>query len=210
MQAKINFPELYKKLFSEYGPQGWWPIKGEYKAREKLKEEERIEICIGAILTQNTAWKNAAKAVEKLRVQKLLSLNRLSNINEKKLAKIIQNSGYFNQKAKKLQLFCKHALKHGTVSKLLEQPNAREELLSIWGIGPETADSMLLYAGQKPVFVIDAYTKRIMSKLGVCKADISYNELQEMFHKNLPKNHELFNEYHALLVEHAKRSRKLK
>lgn len=197
--------QIYRKLLSLHGPQGWWPIKGEYKAREELNEEDCVEICVGAILTQNTSWKNAAKALEKLRAQKLLSLKRIANIEEKKLSKLIQNSGYFNQKTKKLKIFCKYVLeKYGTLAKLFEQPNAREELLSLWGIGPETADSMLLYAGQKPVFVIDAYTKRIMARLGFCKADVSYNELQGLFHKNLPREHKLFNEYHALLVEHAK------
>lgn len=168
-----------------------------------------LEICVGAILTQNTNWRNAEKALNNLFANNALSLDSLANIRRQKLAKLIRSSGYYNQKAERLQLFAGNVLAmHGSVSKMLKQDTqtARQELLSLKGIGPETADSMLLYAGRKPVFVVDTYTKRFCSKIGMCKKDIDYHELQTKFHKSLPKDHKLFNEYHALIVHAGKRS----
>ena len=197
------FFKIYEKLLYRHGKQGWWPIKGEYKPR-KLSEKDRLEICIGAILTQNTSWKNVEKAIQELYAHKLIDLKRLLSIDENQLAKFIRSSGYYRQKAKKLKIFAKHVLKYDSLSNFFKRKNLREELLLLWGIGPETADSIILYAAEKPVFVVDAYTKRIMSRFGVCKPDVEYHKLQDFFHKHLPRSHKLFNEYHALLVEHAK------
>ncbi|MBU4502694.1 MAG: hypothetical protein KKA79_08910, partial [Nanoarchaeota archaeon] len=162
-------------------------------SKRKRTPEEQFEICIGAILTQSTSWKNVEKALLALKTSGLLNKEKLQSVNLAKLARTIKPAGYFNQKAKKIKSFVKYK---GKIT--------REELLIIWGCGPETVDSILLYAYNKPVFVIDAYTKRIMSRLGLCDKNISYEELQDMFHKNLRKDYYLFNEFHALFVEHAK------
>lgn len=194
---------IYDILYKNYGPQGWWPLTERYKfipehkGKKPSTKQRKFEIIIGAILTQNTAWKNVEKALVELNKRKLLDVNKLKSLPAKKLGEIIRSSGYYNQKAKKIK----------AMIKFLEskKPVTRENLLSIWGVGPETADSILLYAYNKLFFVIDTYTKRIFIRLGLAKENISYNELQEMFHKNLGKDVELFKEYHALLVEHAKR-----
>ncbi|HLD05369.1 MAG TPA: hypothetical protein VJG90_06635 [Candidatus Nanoarchaeia archaeon] len=195
---------VYKTLLKAYGSQGWWPLL--YR-REKpgfdqdgyhpKNEQQRFEIILGAILTQNTSWKNVEKSMRLLQEKELLSLEKLDKVPLKRLATLIKSSGYFNQKAKKIQAMIRF-LKS-------KQPTTRENLLSIWGVGPETADSILLYAYRQPIFVIDAYTKRIFSRIGLCKDDVRYEELQQMFHKGLENNSPLFNEYHALIVEHAKR-----
>ena len=198
------FLKIYQALLDRYGKQGWWPVKGKYHPG-KLSEQDKLEICIGAILAQNTSWKNVEKAIKELHAHKLIDLKKLAEIDEKKLALFIKSSGYYRQKAKKLKIFARHVLKDGSLSDFFKRKKLREELLSLWGIGPETADSIMLYAANKPVFVIDAYTKRIMSRLGACKNDVDYHELQLLFHKKLPLNQELFNEYHALLVELAKK-----
>lgn len=196
---------IYNKLLHAFGPQYWWPIKGEYKHR-KLSEKDRLEICIGAILTQNTSWKNVEKAIENLHKNNLIDLKKLAVIDEKKLANLIKCSGYYRQKSRKLKIFAKTVLKFGSLKNFFETKDLRGQLLSIWGVGPETADSIILYAAERPSFVIDSYTKRIMSRFGVCKTDVDYHELQDYFHARLVKNHRLFNEYHALLVELAKKN----
>ncbi len=207
----MRIKQLYNHLLSKHGVQGWWPTRGRgyhpsNKSR-KLSEQEMLEICVGAILTQNTAWKNVEKALDNLFSANAMSLSRLSSMPRQKLAKLIRSSGYYNQKAERLQLFARHVLsEHGSFSRMFRkdlQP-LREELLALKGVGPETADSMLLYAGRKPVFVVDAYTKRICSRLGICEADVEYHELQEKFHSTLPKDAEIFNEFHALLVQEGK------
>ncbi|MCX6708446.1 MAG: endonuclease III domain-containing protein [Candidatus Woesearchaeota archaeon] len=196
---------IFNKLLNAFGPQNWWPIKGEYRQR-KLSEADRLEVCIGAILTQNTSWKNVEQALDNLHKYDLMDLKKLASIDEKKLANLIRCSGYYRQKAKKLKIFAQCILESGSLKDFFEKKNLRDELLSVWGIGPETADSIMLYAAEKPIFVIDAYTKRIMSRFGVCKSDVDYHVLQGYFHKKLEKNHKLFNEYHALFVEIAKRN----
>ena len=196
---------IFNKLLNAFGPQNWWPIKGEYK-QKNLSEADRLEVCIGAILTQNTSWKNVEQALDNLHKNRLIDLKKLANIKESALADLIKCSGYYRQKAKKLRIFAKHALESGSLNDFFEKKNLRDELLSVWGIGPETADSIMLYAAEKPIFVIDAYTKRIMSRFGVCKSDVDYHVLQGYFHKRLPRDEKLFNEYHALFVELAKRN----
>ena len=183
-----NVLKIYDLLYKEYGSQRWWPVSS---------SNSEFEIIVGAILTQNTNWKNVEKSIKNLKDNNLLDKNSIKNINIAKLAALIRSSGYYKQKAKKLKEFVSF---EGEIN--------RENLLNIWGIGPETADSILLYAYNKPVFVIDAYTKRIFSRLGIKLND--YDEYQEYFHKNLPKDYKLFNEYHALLVELAKKHCKTK
>lgn len=180
--------KIYELLFERFGKQEWWPTQSSNK---------QFEVCVGAILTQNTSWTNVEKAIKNLEENNLLGKEAIKKVDIKKLAKLIKSAGYFNQKAKKLKEFANF---NGEIN--------RENLLNIWGIGPETADSILLYAFNEPVFVIDAYTKRIFSRAGYGEKD--YRELQEMFMKNLPEDYKLFNEYHALVVRLAKENCKTK
>ncbi|MBI4440177.1 endonuclease III domain-containing protein [Candidatus Woesearchaeota archaeon] len=188
---------IYNLLLSRFGRQGWWPVQSErhsyHPGNYSFPKNSGgcFEICVGAILTQNTSWKNVESALLSLRRHNSLSPEAIKDMPQKKLAAIIRSSGYHNQKAKKLKAFVDFYLKK-------EHP-ARESLLAIWGIGPETADSMLLYAYKAPIFVVDAYTRRIMGRIGYKQS--SYEELQKLFMDNLPGDYRLFNEYHALLVE---------
>ncbi len=163
---------------------------------------------VGAILTQATNWRNVERAIENLKKHNALTPQRLYKISEESLAQLIRPAGYFRQKAKKLKAFVAHlyARYDGDLHKMLAQPTKklRAELLSIWGIGPETADSILLYAANKPIFVVDAYTQRILSRLGLVSSQISYGELQRLCMAQLPKSAKLLNEYHALIVRHGK------
>ena len=188
---------IYDDLYKVYGKQGWWPLGGKYSGKINLNEKESLEISLGAILTQNTSWNNAEKALENLRKNNLLDKEKLKLIETEKLAFLIKSSGNNNQKAKKIKEFIRFLDSKKEIT--------RENLLSIWGVGKETADSILLYAYKQPYFVIDTYTKRIFSRLGFCEDNASYDDLQDLFSKNLDKDFKLFNEYHALLLEHAKR-----
>ncbi|MBS3167505.1 endonuclease [Candidatus Woesearchaeota archaeon] len=191
---------IYNILLKEYGEQGWWPLGGIYNTKNKLSnldDKSKFEICLGAILTQNTSWKNVEISLNNLRKNNCLNINKLRDLSIEELAFLIKSSGYNNQKAKKVKEFIKFLDSGKEVS--------RDNLLSVWGIGNETVDSILLYAHKKPYFVVDAYTKRIFSRIGLCKENVDYIELQKLFHDNLEENSEFFNEYHALLVEHAKR-----
>lgn len=203
---------VYKALLNEYGPQGWWPLtrKGslipEHRGEKPDSEKKRFEIIIGAILTQNTAWKNVEKAIANLNKEGVLSKEKIRILSEKELAELIRPSGYYNQKARKI----KEVIKFLDSKKEIKKEMNRKNLLSLWGIGPETADSILLYAYEQPFFVVDAYTRRISSRLGWCEENVSYEELQGLFHKSFSTLEEkekvkVFKEYHALLVEHAKR-----
>jgi len=180
---------LYNSLLKRHGRQGWWPINGKYHPNnysQPRNEQERLEICVGAILTQNTSWKNVEKALNELRKNKILSRKGILKAPTRKLAKIIRSSGYHNQKARKLKIFAAY----------------------IGSIGPETADSILLYAYKKPFFVIDSYTKRVMAARGLCNPHATYDEMQKIFHASLPKDYKLYNEFHALIVEEAKLAKK--
>ena len=200
---------IHDSLFTAFGSQGWWPVTPEnsfkpvYHYKKPISEKQKLEICFGAILTQNTNWKNVEKAIIELNRNDLIDIKRIMKIKNIKLAKIIKSSGYHNQKAKKLKNFCDFLLKNynGSLSILFQNDikKLREELLSVNGIGPETADSMILYAAKKPIFVVDAYTKRVFSRFG-CK-EATYDELQRLFMGSLPNNEKLFNECHALIVE---------
>jgi len=199
--------KIYKTLHKEYGPQGWWPVNGRYNKNDfsiPRNSKEQFEIILGTILTQNTSWKNVEKAIANLRKENLIGPAKITEANNKIIAQAIRPSGYFNQKTERLKIISDFLLKNKNLS-CLPVEKLREVLLEIKGIGPETADSIILYAFNKPSFVIDLYTKRIFSRLGLCKEDCKYNELQDLFHANLEKDANLFNEYHALIVEHAKR-----
>ncbi len=202
---------LYKTILKEFGEQNWWPVTepGEtaptYKKRKSLSTAQRFEICVGAILTQNTSWLNVMKALENLNKAKMLSPRKLGSARKRKTASLIKPAGYFNQKAGYLKNFSAHLEKNyaGKLEELFKKPSAelRKELLSIKGIGEETADSIILYSAQKPVFVVDAYTKRVLSRLrGERQTNSSYVEVQSFFESRLPKNVKLFNEFHALFV----------
>lgn len=188
---------VYARLFKHFGPQGWWPA------------ETPFEVIVGAILTQSTSWKNVERAIGNLKLEGLLSVKGLHAVNERKLARLIKPALYYNVKARKLKAFMAflqdsygndlHALFSQPVGKL------RKELLSVWGVGPETADSILLYAAGKPSFVVDAYTKRIFHRLGLLEENPSYDSVKHFFEASLPKNVALYQEYHALIVELAKK-----
>ena len=187
---------IYDRLFDRYGPQHWWP------------GDTPFEVIIGAILTQSTAWSNVEKAIANLKADELLDAVSLDEIATDKLATLIRPSGYYNAKAAKLKAFVERLNQEydGSLDRLFElgTSDLRKELLSIHGIGPETADSILLYAAHRPVFVIDAYTKRIIGRLGLALASDSYETFQRLFMENLPHDEGMFNEYHALLVRHGK------
>jgi len=184
---------FYKKLYSHFGPQYWWPA------------ESRFEVMIGAILTQNTNWSNVEKAITNLKKNKLLYPDKLHKLSFRELAPLIRSAGYFNIKAKRLKEFIKflHKFYQGNLKMMSEVQmlKLREQLLSVKGIGPETADSILLYALDKPVFVVDAYTKRVLSRHYLCKEDSGYEDVQNLFMQNLKNEVKLFNEYHALIVK---------
>lgn len=190
----MRLKSVYKRLFKVYGPQAWWPA------------DSRFEVMLGAILTQNTAWSNVEKALINLKANDCLSAECISNKAITKLANWLKPSGYFNIKAQRLQHFCRWFLDQGGYASLnrLSTEHLRERLLGVHGIGPETADDMLLYAFDRPVFVIDAYTRRLFARLGLLNPDLDYEILRETFQTNLPLEVNLFSEYHALIVIHAK------
>lgn len=183
---------IYRLLYGAYGPMNWWPA------------DTPFEVIVGAFLTQNTAWVNVEKALKNMKKADLLNPQKLDKVNEKKLADIIKPSGYFNQKARKLKSFVQHFGEryNYSIDKMKDRSlnDMRRELLEMWGIGPETADSILLYALDKPVFVIDAYTMRTFRRLGFLDEKDNYDSAQRMFMKHLKADTPLFKEYHALIV----------
>jgi endonuclease-3 related protein len=183
--------DLYNKLLKTYGKQNWWPC---------TTKNKQLEACLGAILTQNTSWNNVEKVISILNKKNLIDKRKLSKIPVKKLASLIKSSGYYNQKARKIKEFINFLNSGKEVT--------RENLLGVWGIGQETADSILLYAYDRPYFVIDNYTKRIFSSLGYCNKDIKYEDLQNLITNKIPKDINLYKEFHALLVKHGKKSSK--
>ncbi len=208
MASKMDTVKIFKELYKKYGPQFWWPVYNNIS-----KNNEKIfEICVGAILTQNTSWKNVEKTLVCLLKENLISPQTIVKCPKLKLERCLRSSGYYKQKAKKLKIFSKWILDKykGDWKLFFKQPlqDSRQELFNLWGIGPETADSILLYAGHKQIFVIDAYTKRLCAKYGV--AFKTYQEYQNFFEDNLNgklKNwsrEKLYNEYHALVVRWGK------
>ncbi|MFC1998700.1 endonuclease III domain-containing protein [Chloroflexota bacterium] len=183
-------------LFAKYGPQHWWPAGSPF------------EVCVGAILTQSAAWVNVKKAITNLKQTKALSPAALRNMATDELATLLYSCGYYNAKAKKLKAFVEHLIQQhdDNLTRMFNQPinGLRTELLSIHGVGDETADSIILYAASKSIFVIDAYTRRIFGRLGFEEARAGYTDFQTMFMNTLPHDTKLFNEYHALLVNHGK------
>ena len=183
---------IYDRLLSKYGPQHWWPGDGPF------------EVIVGAILTQSAAWSNVEKGITNLKKAGPLSPQALQDLPSAKLAELLHPCGFYNAKTAKLKAFLKWFGERFDYS--LDQMFAgdtrslREELLKVHGIGPETADSILLYAGNRPVFVIDAYTRRITDRLGLGHEGIKYSDYQDLFVSNLPRDSEMFNEFHALLV----------
>jgi endonuclease-3 related protein len=184
--------EIYRRLYRAFGPQHWWP------------GETPFEVAVGAVLTQNTSWGNVEKAIENVKRKNALRSRTLHRMRHRELAMLIKPAGYFNIKAKRLKEFLNFLVYKykGSMEAMkgIDTDSLRKELLGIHGIGPETADSVLLYALQRPVFVIDAYTRRVLLRHGLVSERITYQEMQEIFHTNLPTDTGLFNEYHALLV----------
>lgn len=187
-----NLMNVYNRLFKRFGHQHWWPA------------ETRFEVIVGAILTQNTSWKNVEKAILNLKKNKLLNCKKIANMDIRKLEKMIQPSGFYKQKSERLKRFCKYLDESydSDLNKFFNRDTnvIRNELLSLNGIGNETADSILLYAGEKLKFVVDAYTVRLCERTGIINAK-RYDELQDFFEKNLPEDIELYKEFHALIVE---------
>ncbi len=183
---------IFIKLYKHFGPQHWWP------------GDSPFEVCVGAILTQNTSWKNVAKAIHNLKQNNSLSPETLHNMAPELLADMIRPAGYFNIKAQRLKNFISVLVEEfdSDLDRLFQAglDQTRERLLAIKGIGPETADSIILYAGGLPTFVIDAYTKRILSRHSIIEDNTTYDELRRLFMDSLPNDTALFNEYHALLV----------
>ncbi len=207
--------KIYEKLLKKYGLQGWWPLIeiGQVKYKKGNKnyggyhpgdysypktQEQKFEICCGAILTQNTSWNQASKALLNLYKQDLLDPESIIKTPKEKLQKTIRPAGYFRQKTKKLKIFSKFFI--GLDGKI----PTREQLLDIWGIGPETADSILLYAYKQPEFVVDAYTKRFLLKKRLISKKAKYDEIKTLLEDNLEKDYKMFQEYHALIVEDGK------
>jgi endonuclease-3 related protein len=184
--------KVYNRLLSSFGLQHWWP------------GDSPFEVMVGAVLTQSTAWRNVEKAIDNLKAADALSPEALHQMPAEKIAALIRPSGYYNQKARKMKALVDWlAAEHqGNPETLALSPTGelRAQLLDLLGIGPETADSILLYAANRPVFVIDAYTRRIISRLGLAPQKNTYDEYQNLFMRNLPSDVSLFNEYHALLV----------
>lgn len=186
------YKRYFHALLRAYGPQHWWPARS------------RFEIIVGAILTQNTAWTNVEKGIEALRRAGLLDPAAMARTPRARLASLIRSSGYYNQKAARLHRFLSFLRRRhrGDLDALLALPvsQLRRQLLDLSGIGPETADSIILYAAARPVFVIDAYTRRVFGRHRLVAADDPYDRLQRQLHHALPPDAGLFNEYHALLV----------
>ena len=189
--------QIYDALMAHYGPQGWWPA------------ESAAETIIGAILVQHTAWRNVERAISSLKAQNLLDFRAIHGLDHGSLAKIVQPAGTPTVKARRLQAFAAWlGRRHGFVLDSMSatpQDELRRELLAINGIGPETADCIVLYAAQQPAFVVDAYTRRVLTRHLLADSNWGYDQLKDLFEGNLPREVRLFNEFHALLVEVGKR-----
>ncbi|TWJ17556.1 endonuclease III domain-containing protein [Geobacter argillaceus] len=188
---------LYELLLATYGPRHWWPA------------ETPFEVCVGAILTQNTNWVNVEKAIANLKAAGFLSVEALVRVDPLELGEVIRPAGFFNVKSRRLKSFVTWLMLRadGSLEQLFaaDWRQLRPELLAISGIGPETADSILLYAGAQPTFVVDAYTRRLLFRLGLLtEEDTGYEEVRSLFMDALPQEVSLFNEYHALIVQHCK------
>jgi endonuclease III related protein len=209
---------IYQELLKRYGPQGWWPLSDLHNSNPSeiskfgsllgyhpndysypQTDDQRFEVCIGAITTQSTSWIQVEKVLRNLKSIGVLNANGMNQLPLKDLENAVKPAGYFRQKAKKIKIFA------GLYLSLKGRLPTRQELLAVWGIGPETADSILLYAYKQPTFVVDTYTKRILNSLGLIDKKATYGELKKLFEDNLESDLKIYQEYHALLVEHAKR-----
>ena len=186
----------YEAMSRALGPMHWWPAQTPF------------EVIVGAILTQSTAWGNVERAIANLRSARLLTASAMRRVSTPRLAALVRPSGYFRQKAKKLKAFVRflHTGYGGSLKRMFQTPTLelREKLLSVHGIGPETADSILLYAGNHPVFVVDAYTHRILGRHGITSGRPDYEKVRALMESSIPQRAELFNEFHALLVNTGK------
>ncbi len=185
---------VYQRLLEAYGIQTWWPA------------DSTFGVMVGAVLTQNTSWTNVEKAISNLKHSDSLSLEGILALSDEALAKLIKSSGYFNIKAKRLKNLCLWIAENGGESKLAELDTGilRSSLLQVNGVGPETADDILLYAFARPVFVIDTYTRRLFTSLRLIHGSEPYEDLRQNFEAELEPDISLFNQYHALIVRHAK------
>ena len=187
---------MYDRMHGHFGPQGWWPA------------ETPLEMIVGAVLTQNTNWGNVEKALANLKERDLLTLDRLHRLPPETLADAIRPAGYYNIKAGRLKNLIRYVMEEheGSLSRMLDEDRRtlREGLLGVKGIGPETADSIVLYGAHQPVFVVDAYTHRILSRHGLAEEQASYDELQALFMDTLPEDVPLYQEFHALIVRTGK------
>jgi len=183
---------IYNRLLNEQGHQGWWPADGAF------------EVAVGAVLTQNTSWRGASKAVQNLISAGKLDPHKIHRMRPETLARLLVPAGYFNLKARRLKSLVKFLLDRsdGDPSVLIREDLQviRDDMLDVWGVGPETVDSILLYACGHCVFVVDAYTRRIFSRLGMFEENASYEEMRSFFEKHLEKDVELFKDYHAQIV----------
>lgn len=194
--TEAGLRRVYDRLLEHYGHAGWWP------------GETPFEVCVGAILTQNTSWTNVEKALGALRRHDLLSFRKLRAVPVSRLARLIRSSGYYNVKARRVRAFLdfldqEHA---GRVERMAQEDpwELRERLLEVDGIGPETADSIVLYAAGHPLFVVDAYTRRVFARLGLLGSDEPYDTVQRFFMERLPPNTPLYNDFHAQIVRQGK------
>ncbi len=197
----MSFLKVHDRLLRAYGPQRWWPARSPF------------EVMVGAVLTQNTAWTNVEKAIANLHAAGAMDAEMILQAPQRRVAAWLRPAGYFNVKAQRLRNFCAWYLERGGVKKLrrLDTAALRHQLLSVNGVGPETADDILLYAFHRPIFVIDAYTRRIFSRLQMLEGDEPYDAMREHIEKRLSRESRgrcdlvpLFNEYHALIVRHGK------
>jgi endonuclease-3 related protein len=195
MDASLK--DVFDRLLAAYGPRQWWPA------------DSPFEVLVGAMLVQNTSWQNVRKAIDNLRSNDLLEPHALDAVPLEELEELIRPAGYYRVKARRLRNLLDFLVERydGSLEAMFQSslPELREELLQVSGVGPETADSILLYAGGLPTFVVDAYTYRVMTRHGWIGFDAGYYEIQDHFHSGLPEDAALFNEYHALLVELGKR-----
>jgi len=191
----MNVRDLYKRLLSYYGPQNWWPA------------ETPFEVVVGAILTQNTAWRNVEKAIENLKREDILDPASILETPGDVLKELIRPAGFYNQKAERLKRVCQLIVECGGLEELFSRSlnELRSTLLSVNGIGPETADAIILYAANKPTFVVDRYTHRVFTRLGIWKGGYDYEGIKKLVETEISPDVSTYQEFHALLDEHAKR-----
>ena len=194
MTSRPSLMCTYERLLEHYGPQEWWPA------------DSPFEVMVGAVLVQSTAWRNVEHAISNLKASDSMSPAAIRDMNVNTLEQLVRPSGFFRVKARRLKSFCEYLGERysDSIGQMDERPTQelRLELLDVYGIGEETADDILLYALKRPVFVVDAFTRRVFHRLGWCQEDASYSEIQRIFHDHLPRDAALFNEYHALIVRH--------